>query len=74
MICAPHRSQRMREKPLEHRGIYVKPINDPPVPRGGERLSITPTPLHTEEHMRPLMEALVEVRTRQAWGEVSRAT
>ncbi|QIG98233.1 5-aminolevulinate synthase [Bradyrhizobium sp. 6(2017)] len=47
---------------LLHRcGIYIQPINYPTVPRGTERLRITPTPAHDDRLVEQLTDALIWV-------------
>jgi len=46
---------------LEKFAIYVQPINYQTVPRGTERLRITPTPFHTDQLIDGLTSALREV-------------
>jgi 5-aminolevulinate synthase len=51
---------------LHQCGIYIQPINYPTVPRGTERLRITPTPAHDGRLVEQLADAMVWV-----WRELS---
>jgi len=61
MVGDPVRAKKISDILLAEYGVYVQPINYPTVPRGTERLRFTPGPAHSEEMMRELTDALVEI-------------
>jgi 5-aminolevulinate synthase len=58
LVGDPVHCKTVTDMLLDHYGIYVQPINYPPVAKGTERIRLTPTPLHTDEHMDWLATAL----------------
>jgi 5-aminolevulinate synthase len=66
MIGDPVKCRMISDMLMADWGIYVQPINYPTVPKGTERLRITPGPLHSAEDIAHLITALSSLWSRCA--------
>lgn len=66
LVKDPVLCKEVSDRLLDQYGMYIQPINYPTVPRGTERLRITPGPLHTSEMLKELVSALSSI-----WTEIN---
>jgi 5-aminolevulinate synthase len=63
LVGNPVHCKAVTDTLLDRYGIYVQPINYPTVPKGGERMRLTPAPYHTDAHIDALVAALSDLWT-----------
>ena len=63
MVGDPVKCKFISDTLLNEHGIYIQPINYPTVPKGTERLRITPSPVHSDEDVDKLLCALEDLWT-----------
>ena len=63
IVGDPVKCKALTDRLLADFSIYVQPINYPTVPKGTERLRLTPGPLHGELEISKLVAALDQLWT-----------
>ncbi|NNE86634.1 MAG: 5-aminolevulinate synthase [Silicimonas sp.] len=63
MVGDPVKCKYISDVLLNEHGIYIQPINYPTVPKGTERLRITPSPVHSAADIDRLIDALEQLWT-----------
>ncbi|MGA0532764.1 5-aminolevulinate synthase [Hansschlegelia sp. KR7-227] len=58
LVGCPEKAKAATDLLLAEHGVYIQPINYPTVPRGTERLRISPSPFHDDALIRELAQAL----------------
>ncbi|MBO6756194.1 MAG: 5-aminolevulinate synthase [Roseibium sp.] len=71
-VTNPVHCKAIADRLLEQYGIYIQPINYPTVPRGTERLRITPAPHHSNQDIDDLVTALSALFAECPLGEFDR--
>ncbi|APO87415.1 MULTISPECIES: 5-aminolevulinate synthase [unclassified Marivivens] len=61
MVGDPVKCKWISDVLMDRYGIYIQPINYPTVPKGTERLRITPSPVHSQDDIDRLIGALEEL-------------
>ncbi|MEM9841964.1 MAG: 5-aminolevulinate synthase [Pseudomonadota bacterium] len=64
MVRDPVKCKMISDTLMAEHGIYVQPINYPTVPKGTERLRITPSPIHSDADIDHLVSALSKIWSR----------
>ena len=70
MIGDPVKCKMISDILMKNYGIYVQPINYPTVPKGTERLRITPSPVHSFSDIDFLVSAMNELWSQCALSRV----
>jgi len=61
IVGDPVTCKSITDQLLSKHRIYAQPINYPTVPKGSERIRLTPSPLHTDNQIETLVTALNDV-------------